>query len=84
MSWIVIYLPNYNLEISMKKLLSVLVAGIFAAVTFAAVAADEAMAPAKAAPAAKTEAKAGKTTKHAKKHTKHTKHSKKAADATKS
>jgi hypothetical protein len=72
------------MEISMNKLLSVLIAGIFAAVSFTAMAADEAMAPAKAAPAAKTEAKATKTTKHAKKHTKHTKHSKKASDAAKS
>jgi len=60
----------------MSKLLSVLIAGIFAAVTFTAVAADEAMAPAKPAasteaakPAAKKEKKSHKEKKKEKKET---------------
>jgi hypothetical protein len=69
----------------MSKLLSVLIAGVFAAVTFSAVAADAAPAKAAAptvaaAPAAKAEGKT-KAVKVAKHSTKHKQHSKKAADA---
>lgn len=69
----------------MSKLLSVLIAGVFAAVSFSAVAAETAPAKvatpaATAAPAAKAEGKTAPI-KMAKHSTKHKKHAKKAADA---
>ncbi len=76
---IVSFFNHLKLEFNMSKLLSVLIAATFAAVSFTAVAADAA--PAAAAPAAtqaapaaaKADAAPAKAAKHAKKHKKHAK-----------
>jgi len=65
----------------MSKLLSVLIAGVFAAVSFSAVAADAAPAKVSAPAAAAAPAAKAAPTKVVKHSTKHKKHAKKAADA---